>query len=192
MSRSITETKEITVYTKSNCYQCKATFQALNGAGINYKVVDLERDPGAVEKVKALGYLQAPVIIAGDEHWAGFQPGKIQQLRSSGDSDGPQNPMNKIQFAHCDKFGVIFFSHSPDENSRFFLAGGAGDSFQKTVESLARPAREDPTKFLVPGVPEANSADEVRSAIGRFKDLIKESGQPGKPIPQQPFKGLGV
>jgi glutaredoxin-like protein NrdH len=28
----------------------------------------------------ALGYLQAPVVIAGDEHWAGFRPDRIKAL----------------------------------------------------------------------------------------------------------------
>ncbi len=30
--------------------------------------------------VRGLGYLQAPVVIAGDEHWSGFRPDQINAL----------------------------------------------------------------------------------------------------------------
>jgi glutaredoxin-like protein NrdH len=28
----------------------------------------------------ALGYLQAPVVVAGNEHWSGFRPDRIKAL----------------------------------------------------------------------------------------------------------------
>jgi glutaredoxin-like protein NrdH len=28
----------------------------------------------------ALGYLQAPVVTAGDDHWSGFRPDRIKAL----------------------------------------------------------------------------------------------------------------
>lgn len=28
----------------------------------------------------SLGYLQAPVVVAGDDHWAGFRPDRIKNL----------------------------------------------------------------------------------------------------------------
>ena len=28
----------------------------------------------------ALGYLQAPVVVAGDSHWSGFRPDRIKEL----------------------------------------------------------------------------------------------------------------
>lgn len=31
----------------------------------------------------ALGYLQAPVIVAGDEHWSGFRPDRIKTLSAN-------------------------------------------------------------------------------------------------------------
>ena len=33
-----------------------------------------------LEKVKELGYLQAPVVVTDDEHWSGFRPDKIDAL----------------------------------------------------------------------------------------------------------------
>ena len=68
----------ITVYTKPNCVQCTATFKALDKAGITYAKVDISVDAEARDYVMALGYLQAPVVVAGDEHWSGFRPDRIK------------------------------------------------------------------------------------------------------------------
>ena len=73
----------ITIYTKPNCVQCNATYRALDAAGIDYEIRDLTLDPTALEQVKALGHLQAPVVIAGDDHWAGFRPDKIDALAAA-------------------------------------------------------------------------------------------------------------
>ncbi|WP_437582388.1 glutaredoxin-like protein NrdH [Paramicrobacterium sp. CJ85] len=70
----------ITVYTKPSCVQCTATYRALDSKGLEYEVHDLSEDEAALEQVKALGYLQAPVVIADDEHWSGFRPDKINEL----------------------------------------------------------------------------------------------------------------
>ncbi|AZQ77503.1 glutaredoxin-like protein NrdH [Flaviflexus ciconiae] len=70
----------ITVYTKPACVQCNATTRALNKAGLAYDTVDLTEDAEALEAVKALGYQQAPVVMAGGDHWAGFRPDKIKAL----------------------------------------------------------------------------------------------------------------
>ena len=70
----------ITVYSKPACVQCTATTRALDAKGIAYTVVDLTEDQAAMERVTSLGYRQAPVVIAGDAHWAGFRPDMIGQL----------------------------------------------------------------------------------------------------------------
>lgn len=70
----------ITVYTKPNCVQCNATFKALDKANISYEKIDISEDTEARDYVMALGYLQAPVVIAGDDHWAGFRPDRIKAL----------------------------------------------------------------------------------------------------------------
>ena len=72
----------ITVYTKPACVQCTATYRALDSKGIEYEVLDLSEDPAALEQVKALGYLQAPVVITDEDHWSGFRPDKIDELAS--------------------------------------------------------------------------------------------------------------
>ena len=70
----------ITVYTKPACVQCNATYKALDRQGIAYQKVDITLDPDARDYVMALGYLQAPVVVAGDEHWSGFRPDRIKTL----------------------------------------------------------------------------------------------------------------
>lgn len=70
----------ITVYTKPACVQCNATYKALDKKGITYSVVDITEDPDARDYVMSLGYLQAPVVVAGEEHWSGFRPDRIREL----------------------------------------------------------------------------------------------------------------
>ena len=70
----------ITVYTKPGCVQCRATEKALDKAGVSYDVVDITEDPAARDYVMALGYLQAPVVVAGDAHWSGFRPDRVSSV----------------------------------------------------------------------------------------------------------------
>jgi glutaredoxin-like protein NrdH len=48
--------------------------------GIAYETVDITADGDARDYVLALGYLQAPVVVAGDDHWSGFRPDRIKTL----------------------------------------------------------------------------------------------------------------
>lgn len=70
----------ITVYTKPACVQCNATYKALDKLGVTYDVVDISLDAEARDYVMALGYLQAPVVVAGNDHWSGFRPDRIKAL----------------------------------------------------------------------------------------------------------------
>lgn len=70
----------ITVYSKPACVQCTATTRALDAKGIAYHVIDLTEDAEAMTRVTDLGYRQAPVVVAGEAHWAGFRPDMIARL----------------------------------------------------------------------------------------------------------------
>jgi glutaredoxin-like protein NrdH len=70
----------ITVYSKTACVQCTATYRALDSKGISYTVVDLEQHPEAIDELKARGLMQAPVVITDTDAWAGFRPDKIATL----------------------------------------------------------------------------------------------------------------
>lgn len=73
-------TTTVTVYTKPSCVQCKMTYKALDKTGVTYDVVDITEDAQARDYVMALGYLQAPVVVAGGDHWSGFRPDRIKAL----------------------------------------------------------------------------------------------------------------
>jgi glutaredoxin-like protein NrdH len=71
---------QITVYTKPACVACKATFRALNNAGIAYQVIDITEDAAARDHIMSLGYQQAPVVVTSDTHWSGFRPDRLTAL----------------------------------------------------------------------------------------------------------------
>ena len=58
------------------------TTKALDKKGIAYEVVDMSQDPAALERVRALGFMQAPVVTETDS-WSGFRPDKIAELAES-------------------------------------------------------------------------------------------------------------
>lgn len=70
----------VTVYTKPACVQCNATYRALDKKGITYQSVDVTQDPEALERLKAMGYMQAPVVVTDADHWSGFRPDKIAAI----------------------------------------------------------------------------------------------------------------
>jgi glutaredoxin-like protein NrdH len=81
--RKATTMPTITVYTKPGCPQCRATVRALQRAGLPHRLVDLTEDPDARDYVLALGYLSAPVVVAGSAHWSGFRPDRISGLAAA-------------------------------------------------------------------------------------------------------------
>ncbi|WP_040313039.1 glutaredoxin-like protein NrdH [Gleimia coleocanis] len=70
----------IIVYSKPMCVQCDATKRALTKQNLDFEVIDMSLDLEALEFVKSLGYVQAPVVMAGDQHWSGYRPDLIKQL----------------------------------------------------------------------------------------------------------------
>ena len=58
----------ITVYSKPACVQCDATYRALDKRGLDYTIVDISQDAEALDMVRSLGYMQAPVVVADDTH----------------------------------------------------------------------------------------------------------------------------
>ncbi|MCS5735675.1 glutaredoxin family protein [Herbiconiux daphne] len=69
--------EHVTLYTLPGCMQCTMTERALSDAGVGFAVVDLASDERAVDLVKQLGYLSAPVVD-GAQHWSGFDPERIR------------------------------------------------------------------------------------------------------------------
>lgn len=74
---------EITIYTLPNCVQCDTTKKLMDRLGLEYTSIDLSTDQEAAKKVMDMGYKQAPVVVAGETHWGGFQYEKITGLAST-------------------------------------------------------------------------------------------------------------
>lgn len=72
----------ITVYSKPDCVQCKMTYRALDSAGIAFTVIDMMEDADALARVKALGFMAAPVVVTEADAWGGFRPDKIKELKA--------------------------------------------------------------------------------------------------------------
>jgi glutaredoxin-like protein NrdH len=68
------------VYTKPSCVQCEQTKKLLDKNGVKYTTIDITQDQEAYDKVVAMGFMSAPVVISGEDSWAGFQPDKINSI----------------------------------------------------------------------------------------------------------------
>ena len=70
----------ITVYSKPACVQCEQTKKLLTKNGLEFETIDITQDEEAYNKVVEMGFMSVPVVIAGEDSWAGFQPDKINGL----------------------------------------------------------------------------------------------------------------
>ena len=70
----------ITVYTKPSCVQCEQTKKLLTKNGLAFDTIDITEDQAAYDKVVAMGFQSAPVVITDNDSWAGFNPSKINGL----------------------------------------------------------------------------------------------------------------
>lgn len=71
----------VVVYTMPSCVQCDRTKKYMDEREIKYSVVDISKSKEAYELVMSLGYKQAPVVTAGNMHWSGFRPDKIDIIK---------------------------------------------------------------------------------------------------------------
>lgn len=73
----------VVLYGKPNCVQCDATERKFKKHGVEYEKVDVSQDENALEFIKSLGYLKAPVVyvstIEGDHHWTGYDVEEISK-----------------------------------------------------------------------------------------------------------------
>ena len=75
--------KEVIVYSKDNCVQCKMTKQELNRNGIEFKEINLSHVDNADDiraKLREQGFQATPVVKTENETWAGFRPNKIKEI----------------------------------------------------------------------------------------------------------------
>lgn len=71
----------VTLFAKTvGCQQCVATKKHLDRQGTPYELRYVDQDPEALDAVRLLGYQAVPVVVAGDMHWSGFRPDKLNAL----------------------------------------------------------------------------------------------------------------
>lgn len=68
-----------TVYEIDDCSACLLTKRHLERRGAAYEVKDAT-EPGNAAAIAELDYKQAPVVVAGVEHWSGFRPDRIDEI----------------------------------------------------------------------------------------------------------------
>lgn len=70
----------VMVYSTPGCPGCHLTCKHLDKCGVEYQLVDITTDRVAADVVAAFGYTHAPVVVAGDQHWSGYRPDRIEAL----------------------------------------------------------------------------------------------------------------
>ncbi len=73
----------ITIYTKNDCVQCHATKRAMESRGFEFEMVNVDLVPDAADELRAMGFRQLPVVVAGETQWSGFRPDMINRLQSA-------------------------------------------------------------------------------------------------------------
>ena len=115
----------VTVYTKPACVQCNATYKALDKQGIAYEKVDISLDTEARDYVMALGYLQAPVVVAGNDHWSGFRPDRIKALAGAVAADGLAGSRQTEAGRRMQRVSNLVYFSSVSENTHRFVRSWA-------------------------------------------------------------------
>ena len=73
--------KNVTLYTKKRCQQCKLTKLWLDEHSVHYHLVDIVENMFAAEKPKQLGYQPVAVVVIHAEpetSWSGFRPDVLE------------------------------------------------------------------------------------------------------------------
>lgn len=74
----------IIIYTRNDCVQCHATKRAMESRGVAFEMVNIDQVPDAADTLRAQGFRQLPVVVAGDTSWSGFRPDMINHLAAQG------------------------------------------------------------------------------------------------------------
>ena len=70
----------VTIYTLPACVQCESTKRYLAKKGVEFQEINMNEDAEALDKIRDMGYSQAPVVVAGESTWSGFRLDSLQKL----------------------------------------------------------------------------------------------------------------
>jgi len=71
---------KITVYSNPSCVQCDATKRWLTKHNINCDTAFIEGNVEAQKLIDEHKFVQAPVVVAGNQVWSGFRLEKLKSL----------------------------------------------------------------------------------------------------------------
>lgn len=77
--------KKTVLFSKRDCMGCYASEEMMKAKKLVFSVVKLDEDGEALNTVKELGFMSAPVIVVYNEDkvveaWSGFRPERIEGL----------------------------------------------------------------------------------------------------------------
>jgi len=70
----------VTVYSQPGCGPCSKVKKWLDTKQIGYTEYNVQEDPQALQTITEMGYAGVPVIVAGEDHWAGINLEKMKGL----------------------------------------------------------------------------------------------------------------
>ncbi len=74
--------KDITIYTKDNCQQCKMTKRFLTDKNVTYIERNIDNDPQYIDWLKAQGFQSVPIVTSEENELTiiGFRPDQLKTL----------------------------------------------------------------------------------------------------------------
>ena len=83
----------IIIYTRNDCVQCHATKRAMESRGVAFEMVNIDQQPEAADTLRAQGFRQLPVVVAGETvHSGGAQ---LRRRRYGGRSASSGDPLSE-------------------------------------------------------------------------------------------------
>jgi len=70
----------VIVYSNPNCVQCEQTKRFLTLKEIPFESKMISDSPEVFALIEEKGYASAPVVVAGEDNWAGFRLDKLNSL----------------------------------------------------------------------------------------------------------------
>ena len=70
----------VTVYSNPNCQACDQTKRFLTLKEIPFESKMIQDSPEVFSLIEEKGYASAPVVVAGEDSWAGFRLDKLNEL----------------------------------------------------------------------------------------------------------------
>jgi glutaredoxin-like protein NrdH len=70
----------VIVYSNPNCTACEQTKRFLTVKGIEFEAKMIQDSPEVFSLIEEKDYASAPVVVAGEDSWAGFRLDKLNSL----------------------------------------------------------------------------------------------------------------